>query len=298
MKNSQKIIKGTAQVLGLVVLLVLLGGFTRRAYADQPVTNEFCPVTTTERIDKNVFVDYDGQRVYFCCKKCRKEFLADPDKYLLNLSRFTETGEQGGGQQTSHSHNDDPPHPHSHDDSLQNAHDAATVTGSGTIPAEPATHDHATDHGTDDDSGGGVITFLGKFHPVVVHFPITLILTGFFFVWLGFFYKKELFDQAGIWITYLAALSAAVAVLLGLAAGSGASYPDLLTGYFSWHRILGISTGVLSLISAYLAFRFQRKPSSRNGWWFRISLLLTAALVGITGHFGATLIYGPDHFSF
>jgi uncharacterized membrane protein/YHS domain-containing protein len=283
----------------LIVLLVVLGGVGSHVYADQPLTNEFCPVTTTERVDKNVYVDYQGKRVYFCCKNCRKDFLADPEKYLANLPQFAETADHGEMQASGSSRDDDHSRPHSHDDTLQAQQAATGGSAAGVVTetqAEPA-HDHATDHSTD-ESDGSVITFLGKFHPVVVHFPIALILTGFFFAWLTLFYKKEIFEQAGIWITYLAALSAVVGVLLGLAAGSEASYPELLAGYFSWHRILGISTGVLSLLSAYLAFRFHRNPSSRNGWCFRVSLLLAAALVGITGHFGATLIYGPDHFSF
>ena len=41
----------------------------------------------------------------------------------------------------------------------------------------PPSHDHATDHG-DPEGFGRVVRFLGKFHPVVVHFPIALILAA------------------------------------------------------------------------------------------------------------------------
>jgi YHS domain-containing protein len=43
-----------------------------------------CPVQGGN-IDKNVYVDYKGQRIYFCCKGCDKEFKKNPDKYLEKL---------------------------------------------------------------------------------------------------------------------------------------------------------------------------------------------------------------------
>ena len=43
-----------------------------------------CPVGG-EEIDPAAFTDYNGQKVYFCCKKCIKEFEADPAKYAEKL---------------------------------------------------------------------------------------------------------------------------------------------------------------------------------------------------------------------
>jgi YHS domain-containing protein len=45
-----------------------------------------CPVMG-EPINKEVFVDYDGKRVYFCCKMCQAKFKEDPAKYLHKLSQ-------------------------------------------------------------------------------------------------------------------------------------------------------------------------------------------------------------------
>ena len=123
-------------------------------------------------------------------------------------------------------------------------------------------------------------------------------ITGFVFAWLGVLYKQDFFDATSINVLNLAAVSAVVSALLGLAAGSGATYPTLLAGYSTWHRILGITSGALTLVSAYLGFKYSKKPSSRAGWTYRVVLLINGILIGITGHFGATLIYGPDHFTF
>ncbi|HBG26482.1 MAG TPA: YHS domain-containing protein [Phycisphaerales bacterium] len=39
-------------------------------------------------IDKNVFVEYQGKKVYFCCEQCKGEFEKNPEKYLDKLPQF------------------------------------------------------------------------------------------------------------------------------------------------------------------------------------------------------------------
>jgi len=46
-----------------------------------------CPVTG-DKIDKNVFVEYKGKKVYFCCSMCVAQFNKDPEKYLAKLPQF------------------------------------------------------------------------------------------------------------------------------------------------------------------------------------------------------------------
>lgn len=46
-----------------------------------------CPVTG-DKIDKNVFVEYKGKKVYFCCADCKAKFEAEPEKYLPKLPQF------------------------------------------------------------------------------------------------------------------------------------------------------------------------------------------------------------------
>ena len=40
------------------------------------------------KIDKNVFVEYKGKKVYFCCADCKAKFEAEPEKYLPKLPQF------------------------------------------------------------------------------------------------------------------------------------------------------------------------------------------------------------------
>jgi len=46
-----------------------------------------CPVMGGA-IDKTIFVEYKGKKVYFCCKGCPETFLANPEKYLAKLPQF------------------------------------------------------------------------------------------------------------------------------------------------------------------------------------------------------------------
>ena len=43
-----------------------------------------CPVLGGN-VDKNVYADYKGYRIYFCCKGCDEEFKKNPEKYLEKL---------------------------------------------------------------------------------------------------------------------------------------------------------------------------------------------------------------------
>jgi YHS domain-containing protein len=52
------------------------------------VEQTMCPVMDGNKIDKNVFVEYKGKKVYFCCAGCKEKFEADPEKYVANLPQF------------------------------------------------------------------------------------------------------------------------------------------------------------------------------------------------------------------
>ena len=76
----RKAIVVVAVVVGLVV-----GGYALAADSSGkggPQTT--CPVMGG-KIDKNVYTDYQGKRIYFCCSGCPDDFKKDPDKYMKKL---------------------------------------------------------------------------------------------------------------------------------------------------------------------------------------------------------------------
>lgn len=44
-----------------------------------------CPVMEGKRINNRLYVDYQGFRIYVCCKPCVKAVKKDPVKYLRKL---------------------------------------------------------------------------------------------------------------------------------------------------------------------------------------------------------------------
>ena len=57
------------------------------------VPQKTCPVMGNP-IDKSIFVDYQGKRVYFCCAMCPPKFEQDPEKYLKKLKEMGEAPEK------------------------------------------------------------------------------------------------------------------------------------------------------------------------------------------------------------
>jgi YHS domain-containing protein len=70
-------------IVMMVVLLVASGGAALAG--GKPQTT--CPVSG-EAIDKasGPHVDFEGQRIYFCCNKCPVEFRKDPEKYFSKIA--------------------------------------------------------------------------------------------------------------------------------------------------------------------------------------------------------------------
>jgi YHS domain-containing protein len=84
----------------IYIVLLLAIGMTTLSYASGDhdhspeensagtQTNTYCPVMGDMKVDTQIFTDYKGKRVYFCCLKCKSTFQADPTKYLHRLPQF------------------------------------------------------------------------------------------------------------------------------------------------------------------------------------------------------------------
>ena len=47
-----------------------------------------CPVMGGA-INKELYTEYKGKKVYFCCPGCKEKFEADPEKYISKLPQFS-----------------------------------------------------------------------------------------------------------------------------------------------------------------------------------------------------------------
>lgn len=132
--------------------------------------------------------------------------------------------------------------------------------------------------------------FLGRLHPMIVHFPISLIFfAAILELWtIG---KPDSKFKPGINLMVKAGvISGLLAVGLGLLlAGNDEISGDLLDR----HRLTGILTGIGSgLILVFLQLSIKQQRYIK---WFRASLFLTSLSVIITGHLGASLTHGENY---
>jgi len=85
-------------VTGLLVGIVILAGCRKKSEPAAPaevkeqvasaVTEQTtCPVMGGS-INTNIFKEYKGKKVYFCCPSCKDEFEKDPEKYVSKLPQF------------------------------------------------------------------------------------------------------------------------------------------------------------------------------------------------------------------
>ena len=52
------------------------------------IEQKTCPVMGGE-INKDLFTEYKGKKVYFCCPGCKEQFQKEPEKYISKLPQFS-----------------------------------------------------------------------------------------------------------------------------------------------------------------------------------------------------------------
>ncbi|MGB7910985.1 MAG: YHS domain-containing protein [Desulfobaccales bacterium] len=72
------------KILAVSLVVLALAAGPVLAAGSQPQPQTVCPVLGGN-IDKKVYVDYQGKRIYFCCPGCPAEFQKDPEKYLKKM---------------------------------------------------------------------------------------------------------------------------------------------------------------------------------------------------------------------
>src|SRR4051812_32021694 len=130
------------------------------------------------------------------------------------------------------------------------------------------------------------IYFLGRFHVLVLHLPIGIILAAVALDWIA---RSERFRTLGgvspfLW--GLAAVSAVVTAGLGyMHAAQGALDASSLAP----HRLFGTGVAVFAIVVWWLARRpeLYKRVNVATG-------IVALALVAITGHFGGNLTHGAS----
>ncbi len=130
------------------------------------------------------------------------------------------------------------------------------------------------------------------FHAMIIHFPIALLLAGFFSEILGWITKKEFFKNASAFLLLLGALGTIAAFISGNLAGDGIEEGPLKEP-LELHELAATVTIWLAIVTALLRvvvfyFKYNRRWVN---WAFIILFTALAGSVTTTGYFGGQLVY-------
>lgn len=131
------------------------------------------------------------------------------------------------------------------------------------------------------------------FHPLVVHFPIALIITGFFAEVLSLFFNKKepCLSRLGFYLMLLGTLGAVAGYLTGEFLTSEMSGPpgELKEKHELFAKITMYVMIAASLIRIFLMWK--KKENGPMKWVVFALYFIAAGTVGYSGFLGGSLVY-------
>ncbi len=134
-----------------------------------------------------------------------------------------------------------------------------------------------------------VVIFLGRFHPLIVHLPIGILLVA---VIMHFLAKKKRFEYLEKPVAFVLLIGAAGSIIscfLGyLLSFQGGYHPDTLFN----HQWMGIGISCI----AWLAYGFKIWEKTRMSFLINSSVMIVLVLgLGYVGHLGGNLTHGSTY---
>lgn len=138
-----------------------------------------------------------------------------------------------------------------------------------------------------------VFQFLGRLHPLIVHFPIGLLVVGFVLELFTLGQRREKLRSGINAMIYIGSALAILGAFLGWLLGIYDEYSGELVEF---HRNMGVATAVFAAITAILLVQ-KTKNKLASYLPYRLGLTITVICLSIAGHLGASLTHGEDYLS-
>lgn len=129
------------------------------------------------------------------------------------------------------------------------------------------------------------IKYVGKYHLMVLHFPIAFLLAAMLVQWYGIFTGRG--DGIAAVLLWFGMFGAIAAAALGWMYAYDSVYFGDDEQILLLHRWLGTGTAVVAVVVALARRKLGPKALA-------LALTLCAGLVTATAHFGGSLVYGAD----
>ena len=166
----------------------------------------------------------------------------------------------------------------------------------GTIAHEEAMEHHVEATDENKTFGQRLVSWLGRLHTQLVHFPIAMFIGALAVELYGLWRKSRDYQRAAQVMLVVGAIGAVVAAFLGWFAGG--FYLTDRNIVLMIHRWLGTAIAVAGVILLYLAGAAHRAPEKpRTLYWTALGALTMA--IAVQGYLGGTFMHGGmDHMAF
>jgi uncharacterized membrane protein/mono/diheme cytochrome c family protein len=135
-------------------------------------------------------------------------------------------------------------------------------------------------------------SFLGRFHPLVVHLPIGFLFIAVALEILSRKKKYENLKHATGFVLMLTSISSIIAAILGYFLSQGEGYEEKS---LSWHKWFGIALAAVSTFAWLFKMFFEKRPSRAFRIGYTSMLVIAFICLVITGHEGGSLTHGADY---
>src|SRR2546425_1345049 len=133
------------------------------------------------------------------------------------------------------------------------------------------------------------MALIGRLHPVLVHFPIGLIVAAFGCELVSMATRGREWHVAAVANLRIGAVFAVGSAIAGWIFARSPIVD--MSSSLEWHRWAG-ACATLAAVGAVLSTHASVDSSSRSVWVYRVALGTAAVFVGVTGHLGGVLVWG------
>jgi uncharacterized membrane protein len=146
-------------------------------------------------------------------------------------------------------------------------------------------------HTTPGDAHGWGV-FVGRLHPVLVHFPVALVLVALLAETMCMIRREGRYNDAARFMITTAAWISIPAAITGFFRAGSITMDAAEQSLFAVHRVAGIATPVLVFLCAGLAEGTRRSGQIWELMLYRVVLVLAAISAAIAGYYGGEIVFG------
>jgi uncharacterized membrane protein len=131
------------------------------------------------------------------------------------------------------------------------------------------------------------------FHPLLIHFPIALLIVGAICDAIGILGKRDLFLRTGFLLLVLGAFMSILAALTGDHVADTAHHIAGIYDDLDWHDTLGTATAIIAVLLTLIRthFTFKKQFTGTVQYIYLLFAIGVAILVGASGYTGGRLVY-------